>query len=204
MFAYGKILVSDEIIKCRFACDLSLCGGLCCSEGDAGAPLSDAEKEAFIEKASLLDEFEEPYRTRFAKFGAMTEVYSERLKKFIFCTSVEENGDCVFSFVKNGVYLCRLQSGSGTGRHAAGVSGFKKPVSCYLFPIREKRVGDITILNLYKYDECRGCYRKDAPLLVEFLKPVLIETYGAGFFHALLDAASAAPPSGRGPSKGAK
>jgi len=203
MFAYGKILVAEDILKTRFACDLSRCGGICCSEGDAGAPLSDEEKDEFVRNESLFDEFEEPFRTRLKKFGAMKEVYNERLKKFSFCTSVEENGDCVFSFVKNGIYLCRLQAETGVGRHAARGTPFKKPASCYLFPIREKRVGDIIILNLFKYDECRSCYGKDAPPLVEFLKPVLMDHYGKDFFYALENAVlvKKEPPGGGAPRR---
>ncbi|HMW27598.1 MAG TPA: DUF3109 family protein, partial [Ferruginibacter sp.] len=43
MIAIDNILVSDEIVKEQFVCDLSKCKGACCVDGDAGAPLSKDE-----------------------------------------------------------------------------------------------------------------------------------------------------------------
>ena len=38
----GKI-ISKEIFKKKFVCDLSSCKGACCVEGDSGAPLLKSE-----------------------------------------------------------------------------------------------------------------------------------------------------------------
>ena len=35
----GDVLLSPEILTECFCCDLEACGGICCVEGDAGAPL---------------------------------------------------------------------------------------------------------------------------------------------------------------------
>jgi hypothetical protein len=43
MIAIDDILVSDEIIEEQFVCDLSMCKGACCVDGDAGAPLEKSE-----------------------------------------------------------------------------------------------------------------------------------------------------------------
>ena len=36
----GDVLVSPDIITEKFCCDLDACKGICCVEGDAGAPVS--------------------------------------------------------------------------------------------------------------------------------------------------------------------
>ena len=43
MFQIGKTIVSEDIIEKDFVCNLSACHGACCVDGDAGAPLNDAE-----------------------------------------------------------------------------------------------------------------------------------------------------------------
>ena len=36
----GDVLLSSEILTEKFCCDLSVCKGECCVEGDAGAPVT--------------------------------------------------------------------------------------------------------------------------------------------------------------------
>ena len=43
MFQLGNTIVSEEIIENDFVCNLNACKGACCVDGDAGAPLSQAE-----------------------------------------------------------------------------------------------------------------------------------------------------------------
>ena len=39
----GNVLVSPELFTERFCCDLDVCKGACCIEGDAGAPVTPDE-----------------------------------------------------------------------------------------------------------------------------------------------------------------
>ena len=36
----GDVILSTDILTECFCCDLDACGGICCVEGDAGAPLT--------------------------------------------------------------------------------------------------------------------------------------------------------------------
>ena len=48
----GNVLVSPDIFTEKFCCDLDKCHGICCVEGDAGAPISMdeiAETEAVLD-----------------------------------------------------------------------------------------------------------------------------------------------------------
>ena len=42
----GDILVSEDVIMEYFSCDYGACRGICCVEGDSGAPLEEEELEA--------------------------------------------------------------------------------------------------------------------------------------------------------------
>src|SRR5574344_2392228 len=43
MLIVGNVLVSEELITDSFCCDLAQCGGMCCIEGDLGAPIEPDE-----------------------------------------------------------------------------------------------------------------------------------------------------------------
>ena len=43
IISIGDILVSEDVVKEFFACDYAACKGVCCIEGDAGAPLDESE-----------------------------------------------------------------------------------------------------------------------------------------------------------------
>ena len=45
MFQLGKAIVSEDIIEKDFVCNLSACKGACCVQGEAGAPVTEAEVE---------------------------------------------------------------------------------------------------------------------------------------------------------------
>ena len=43
MIKVDNCLISEDIIEKSFACNVSACKGVCCIEGDAGAPLEKEE-----------------------------------------------------------------------------------------------------------------------------------------------------------------
>ena len=45
MIEVGKTIISRDVFKKEFVCNLSACKGECCISGDAGAPLENDEKE---------------------------------------------------------------------------------------------------------------------------------------------------------------
>lgn len=65
-------LVSDELFTRKFVCDLAKCKGICCVEGDSGAPVDENEK-AEMERAlpSVMPYMSEKGRRAVASQGAM-------------------------------------------------------------------------------------------------------------------------------------
>src|SRR5690606_33447018 len=49
MVAVGNVLVHEYIVKNDFVCNLNKCKGICCVEGDSGAPLNEKETEILRE-----------------------------------------------------------------------------------------------------------------------------------------------------------
>lgn len=60
MFQLGKTIVSEEIISNDFVCNLSACKGACCVDGDAGAPLEEAETTILDQLADKIKPFLRP------------------------------------------------------------------------------------------------------------------------------------------------
>ena len=54
MLQIGDVVVSFDVLKEKFLCDLSACYGACCIEGDAGAPLELDEIEKIEEVLPLI------------------------------------------------------------------------------------------------------------------------------------------------------
>ena len=54
MLQIGDVVVSFDVLKEKFLCDLSACHGACCIEGDAGAPLELDEIEKIEEVLPLI------------------------------------------------------------------------------------------------------------------------------------------------------
>ena len=57
----GEVLLSSDIITEKFCCDLEKCKGICCVEGEAGAPVTLEE----IADEEVLDCYPIPYELDF-------------------------------------------------------------------------------------------------------------------------------------------
>ena len=60
MIAIDNILVSDDVVREQFVCDLLKCKGGCCEDGEAGAPLERAEMDRINEVFDAV----KPYLTK--------------------------------------------------------------------------------------------------------------------------------------------
>ena len=69
---------------------------------------------------------------------------------------------------------------------------WRKPISCYLYPARLSKVGDLTAVNFHKWDVCRTAQvagRRKNIRAYEFLKEPLIERFGKEWYKELLTVA---------------
>ena len=177
------ILVSSDIFTEEFCCDLDACKGICCVEGDAGAPVTLAEIGG-IEDAldTVWDDMSALAQAVVDKQGV---AYTDRDGDLV--TSIVGGKDCVFTCYEGDCCLCALERA-----YRSGKTGFCKPISCALYPIREKRLGNGMIaLNYNRWDVCRDAVKKGRELhlpVYKFLKEPLIRRFGAEFYEKLCEA----------------
>lgn len=177
------ILVSSDIFTEEFCCDLDACKGICCVEGDAGAPVT-LDEIGGIEDAldTVWDDMSASAQAVVDKQGV---AYTDRDGDLV--TSIVGGKDCVFTCYEGDCCLCALERA-----YRSGKTGFCKPISCALYPIREKRLGNGMIaLNYNRWDVCRDAVKKGRELhlpVYKFLKEPLIRRFSAEFYEKLCEA----------------
>ncbi len=180
----GDVLVSPDIITEKFCCDLDKCKGECCVEGDAGAPLT------MDEIAGIEDALDIVWNDMSASAQAVVDkqgvAYNDRDGDLV--TSIVNGKDCVFTCYENGCCLCALERA-----YRVGKTKFIKPISCALYPIREKRfAGGLVGLNYNRWDVCRPAVEKGRELglpVYKFLKGPLVRRFGKEWYQELCEIA---------------
>ena len=125
----GNVLVSPDIFTEKFCCNLDACKGQCCVEGDAGAPVT-MDEIGEIENVldNVWDEMSASAQSVVDKQGV---AYTDSEGDLV--TSIVQGKDCVFTCYEKGTCLCSLERAFRQGK-----TKFVKPISCALYPVREK------------------------------------------------------------------
>lgn len=181
----GGILVSSDIITERFCCDYEKCKGICCVEGNAGAPVG------IDEVAGLEDALDVVWGDLSASAQSVIDkqgvVYNDTDGDLV--TSIVRGKDCVFTCYEDEKCLCALEKAFRNGK-----TKFCKPISCALYPIREKNFGNGLIgLNYNRWAICRDAVEKGKALnlpVYQFLKEPLIRRFGEAWYEELTEVAA--------------
>lgn len=180
MIKIGDTLVSLDMIEKFFCCDLDACLGVCCIDGDAGAPLTAKEDSRLKE---LLPEIK-PYLAPKALNVIEEEGQSYCDPEGETVTQLIEGGACIYTCMeKGGLCLCALEKA-----RRAGASTLFKPISCSLYPARVKEYGTFTAVNFDKWKICRAAEikgKKENVRVYEFLKEPLIRRFGKPWYDEL-------------------
>ncbi len=178
----GK-LVSDDIVEEHFVCNLDACKGACCWEGDAGAPVDAAE-------LPILEEIFEKTRPFLTEKGiAAIQVQGTSVQEKedgSWATPLVDNGPCAYMTLDaDGRAACGIERA-----HLAGAHGFRKPISCHLYPIRVKKDEELGFeaLNYERWDICAAACEHGKSLRVpvyEFLREPIVRQYGEAFYEEL-------------------
>ena len=176
----GNVLLSSEILTERFCCDLDKCQGQCCVEGDAGAPVT-LDEVAEIENAldEVWSDLSASAQTVIDKQGV---AYTDSEGDLV--TSIVAGKDCVFTSYQRGICLCALEKA-----YRVGKTRFCKPISCALYPIREKTLSNgMVALNYNRWNVCAEAVKKGKKLnipLYQFLKQPLVRRFGEQWYEEL-------------------
>jgi hypothetical protein len=176
----GDVLLSPEILTERFCCDYEKCRGICCVEGNAGAPVT------LEEIGEIEDVLDDVWPDLSAQAQSVIDrqgvAYSDPEGDLV--TSIVGGKDCVFTCYDGSNCLCALERAFRQGR-----THFCKPISCSLYPIRAKRFGDGSVgLNYHRWAICRDAVRKGEELdipVYKFLREPLIRCFGEAWYKEL-------------------
>jgi hypothetical protein len=180
MLQIGQTLVSLDILERHFACDPATCKGACCIDGDAGAPLEAGEPEALRELLPLVwDDLLPEAQALIRRQGvACMDAEGDTV------TSVVEGKNCVFTYIDPaGICKCAIEKAFREGR-----TGFCKPLSCHLYPIRIKEYEAYQAVNYQRRRICRcaeALGKKEHVPLYCFLKDALTRKFGRGWYEEL-------------------
>ena len=181
----GGILISSDILTERFCCDYEKCRGICCVEGDAGAPVT------LDEIAGIEDSLDAVWPDLSASAQSVIDhqgvAYSDRDGDLV--TSIVRGKDCVFTCYDGDNCLCALEKAFRSGK-----TRFQKPISCALYPIREKHFdGGLIGLNYHRWAVCADAVEKGKALdlpVYRFLREPLIRRFGQQWYDELCEVAS--------------
>lgn len=169
-------LVSLDLFKVFFCCDLERCHGICCVEGDAGAPVG-MEEIGLLEEAyeNVQEELTLKAQEKVEREGV---VYPDKDGDLV--TQIVDGKDCVFVKHDGGCAFCAIDSA-----YRCGKSHWQKPISCALYPVRLSKVGDMVAVNVHKWDVCQPARELGQRLqlpVYQFLKEPLIRRFGQAWW----------------------
>ncbi len=184
-------LVSSEILTEYFACDYEKCKGCCCVIGDSGAPLEESEPEA-IEKNYHI--FSPLMRDEGRAAVADKGFFEIDVDGDMVTPLVPESEECAYTcFDGKGNCFCSMER-----CWSKGEGDFRKPISCWLYPIRISVLSNgMRALNLHRWEICRDAFargRKEKIRVYEFLREPVERYFGEEFYNALSEAAEMLNP----------
>lgn len=161
----GDVILHTDILSQFFCCDIESCHGRCCEEGDAGAPVT-MDEIADIEE-QLDDLWPQLSAGAQAVIDQQGVAYSDPEGELV--TSIVCGGNCAF----RGRQGCLLR---------------QRPISCHLYPIREKKLGALVGLNYHRWNICEDAIRLGTERgirLYEFLREPLVRRFGKAWYDEL-------------------
>ncbi|HJD92627.1 DUF3109 family protein [Bacteroides coprosuis] len=180
MIQIDDVVVTLDVLREKFICDLGVCKGACCIEGDAGAPVEKEEVAKLEEVLPIIwDDLADNAKEIINKQGV---VYVDEEGDIV--TSIVNGKDCVFTcYDEKGFCYCAIEKA-----YRAGKTDFYKPVSCHLYPIRVSNFGKYKAVNYHRWEICKAAVllgEKEGVPVYKFLEKPLIRKFGQAWFDEL-------------------
>ncbi len=181
MIQIKDTIVANEVLKKKFVCDLSKCKGICCVEGDAGAPLDEDELEILKNIYPKV----KPFLRKEGIDAIEKQGFYEKDSDGDWVTPLVDNKECAYViFDENGVTKCGIEKAWEQGEIS-----YKKPISCHLYPVRLSKFNDFTAVNYHHWPICSDACDLGKSLQVsvaEFTKDALIRKFGEEWYEELM------------------
>jgi len=173
-------IISDDLFEKKFVCDLQKCKGVCCVEGDSGAPLTKKEILEIDKNISKIKTEMSPTGLSILEKKDFFYVDSDGDQ----VTSLINDKECVFVvYDQNKIAKCSIESAFRKNK-----INFNKPISCHLYPIRVKKYKNFQAINVDSWHICQPACKCGTELNVpvfKFLKNAIVRSWGLIFFQQL-------------------
>ncbi|MGP1515871.1 MAG: DUF3109 family protein [Bacteroidales bacterium] len=195
MLIVGDSIISDDIKDKKFCCNIGQCRGMCCVDGDFGAPITEEEK--LIIKDILPQIL--PHLSDKAQQVIKEKDFFTFDDEGALVTQIIDGRDCVFSIKEQ--YLSDLVTTSSAKQYTEVYHcifqkfymeqkiSFIKPISCHLYPIRISEYDEMTVLNFHEWDVCQCAIeegKKQNIAVYQNCKHSLIRRFGQCWYNELL------------------
>ncbi|TWP23883.1 DUF3109 family protein [Apibacter muscae] len=183
MIQIDDTLISLDLIQKEFVCNLNKCKGICCVEGDSGAPLDEDE-------LSILDDVYDDVKPYLREEGRAS---IEKQGKYVvdldgdYVTPLIDDNECAYVIYDDkGIAKCAIEKAYEDGK-----INYKKPISCHLYPVRLQKLKSYLAVNYDQWYICSDActFGKELKVKVfQFLKEPLIRKFGKDWYLQLEDA----------------
>lgn len=183
MIAINNTLISEDLLKKKFVCDLNACKGACCVQGESGAPL---EKEEIAELKAAYPHVK-PYMIQDGIDAVEKQGVYVVDSEGDDTTTLVDGKQCAFSYFENNTAKCAIEKAWQEKKVK-----FQKPISCHLYPVRVTQKESHDIVGYEKWNVCKPackCGEKMDVPVYKFTKTALVRKYGKEWFKQLEAAA---------------
>lgn len=183
MILIQEVLIDEDIFNEEFLCNLNVCKGACCWEGDFGAPLEKHE----------IDELDTYHDIILSYLPKRSKIYLEKEEGYRYFkgmkdmgTALHSDGSCVYLTKGEGnISFCGIEQAWKDGKIP-----FRKPISCHLYPIRIEYDYQTQFekMEYDRWDICQAaCVKgKENQLpIYRFAKDAITRKYGEEFYDQL-------------------
>lgn len=174
----GKVISLDVITE-KFSCDLARCRGACCVHGESGAPLDDDEVTSLMKEFRAIRKVLRPEGID-AILQQGTSVLDADQEMV---TPLVDGKECAYAIFEDGIARCGIELA-----FEMGLSKFRKPVSCHLYPVRVKRYHQLTAVNYDQWGICEPARihgEKQDMQVFRFVREGIERKFGIEFYKKL-------------------
>ncbi|MCB9034460.1 MAG: DUF3109 family protein [Chitinophagales bacterium] len=183
MILIDDILIADEVLTKQFVCNLNKCKGICCVEGDGGAPVEENE-------IAILEAIYPKVKSYLTKEGIEAieaqgvYVLEDDDEYTPYATPLIGKGACAYVvYEKNGLISCGIEKAWKDKK-----IDFQKPISCHLYPIRIKNMETVIAVNFDEWEICNDACTLGEKLQVpvyQFIKDALVRKFGEEIYNKI-------------------
>lgn len=181
MIVIGNTVISDDLGDQFFVCELSKCKGACCVEGDLGAPLEEDELKKIEEVYPIVKTYmSEEGKKAVEEQGLYIKDWEDD-----YSTPTIKDRECAYAYYdEKKILKCAIEQAYNDGK-----IGWKKPISCHLYPVRISKLNHYEAINYDRWHICNDACHNGRALgvpLYKFLKEPLVRKYGEEWYKELV------------------